>query len=260
MSHTFVISAYKESPYLEDCIKSLKEQSVKSHIIMTTSTPNLYIENLAKKYGLDLYINPEQKGIGSDWNFAYNKVKEGLVTIAHQDDIYHRDYVKTLLCAKKAYPDMSLFFCASKTIKNGCIKEWGNIEIIKKILRMPLRLWCLNHISYVKRCSILFGNPIICPSIAYDKKLCGADIFSKEYQFILDWDTLYHLSNKKGRWISYEKALIYYRVHDGAATKQCILDNKRTLEENMMFDRLWKPPFSDILKFFYKKAASNYMD
>lgn len=260
MSHTFVISAYKESPYLEDCIKSLKEQSVKSHIIMTTSTPNLYIENLVKKYDLDLYINPEQKGIGSDWNFAYNKVKEGLVTIAHQDDIYHRDYVKTLLCAKKAYPDMSLFFCASKTIKNGCIKEWGNIEIIKKILRMPLRLWCLNHISYIKRCSILFGNPIICPSIAYDKKLCGADIFSKEYQFILDWDTLYHLSNKKGRWISYEKALIYYRVHDGAATKQCILDNKRTLEENMMFDRLWKPPFSDILKFFYKKAASNYMD
>ena len=35
MFHTFVISAYQESPYLESCIKSLKAQTVPSEIICT---------------------------------------------------------------------------------------------------------------------------------------------------------------------------------------------------------------------------------
>lgn len=46
--HTFVICAYKESQYLEECIRSLRRQTVKSNIIMVTSTPNSYISDLAK--------------------------------------------------------------------------------------------------------------------------------------------------------------------------------------------------------------------
>lgn len=43
-NHTFVICAYKESKYLEECIESLEKQIVKSNIIMCTSTPNDYIK------------------------------------------------------------------------------------------------------------------------------------------------------------------------------------------------------------------------
>ena len=49
MKHTFVICAYKESKYLEDCIKSLKAQEVKSDIKIATSTPNEYIYSIADK-------------------------------------------------------------------------------------------------------------------------------------------------------------------------------------------------------------------
>ena len=41
--HIFAICAYKESPYLEECILSLEKQTRKSSIIMVTSTPNKYI-------------------------------------------------------------------------------------------------------------------------------------------------------------------------------------------------------------------------
>ena len=43
MEHTFAICAYKESVYLETCIRSLKEQTIESNIIMVTSTPNEYL-------------------------------------------------------------------------------------------------------------------------------------------------------------------------------------------------------------------------
>ena len=38
ISHTFAVCAYKESEYLEECVKSLLEQTVKTNIIMATST------------------------------------------------------------------------------------------------------------------------------------------------------------------------------------------------------------------------------
>ena len=55
--HTFVICAYKESPFLEKCILSLKKQIVESSIIIITSTPNAYISKMADKYDIPLYIN-----------------------------------------------------------------------------------------------------------------------------------------------------------------------------------------------------------
>ena len=48
MKHSFVICAYTESPFLEECIQSLEKQTVKSTIKMVTSTPNEYIADMAK--------------------------------------------------------------------------------------------------------------------------------------------------------------------------------------------------------------------
>ena len=45
--HTFVIPAYKDSPYLESCIQSLLNQTMKGEIVLTTSTPSLFIEEFA---------------------------------------------------------------------------------------------------------------------------------------------------------------------------------------------------------------------
>ena len=37
--HTWVICAYGESEYLDDCIQSLKKQTLRSQIICYSSTP-----------------------------------------------------------------------------------------------------------------------------------------------------------------------------------------------------------------------------
>lgn len=37
--HTFAVCAYRESPFLEDCVRSLVRQTVKSRILIATSTP-----------------------------------------------------------------------------------------------------------------------------------------------------------------------------------------------------------------------------
>lgn len=42
---------------------------------MATSTPNEWIQGLAEKYEIPLYINTGEGGIAQDWNFAYRQAK-----------------------------------------------------------------------------------------------------------------------------------------------------------------------------------------
>ncbi|MDO4939092.1 MAG: glycosyltransferase [Lachnospiraceae bacterium] len=260
MKHTFAISAYGDSPYLESCIKSLTGQTVRSDIIMCTSTPSDYLMMMAEKYDIPLYVRTGEPGIGYDWNYAYSKSDSDLITIAHQDDIYHHDYVKTLLETKQKYPDMSVFMTASVTIKNGKLVEYGGIEIVKKLLRTPLRIPRLNHMPVIKKAAVRLGNPIICPSCTYDKNLCGEGLFDTQYQFVLDWDALYRLASEKGRWVCIERPLIMYRVHADAATSTAINNNVREREESEMFDRMHKGAFSEFLKKTYRKSYDAYKE
>lgn len=57
---------------------------MKSKVTMIISTPNQFIENLAKKYGLGCFVNTREAGIVQDWNFGYSKATTDYITIAHQ--------------------------------------------------------------------------------------------------------------------------------------------------------------------------------
>ena len=113
--HTFAVCAYKDSPYLEECLRSVTSQTVKSEVICCTSTPSSYIRELTARYQVPLYVRDGASNIREDWMFAYGKAQGRFVTIAHQDDRYRSDYAEKLLKAWKKYPDL-LLFCRRKYI------------------------------------------------------------------------------------------------------------------------------------------------
>ena len=53
--HTFALCAYKVNPHLEETVISLKEQSLKTNIIMITATPNEHICGIAEKHDIELF-------------------------------------------------------------------------------------------------------------------------------------------------------------------------------------------------------------
>jgi hypothetical protein len=256
--HAFAISAYKDSPYLEACIRSLKGQSIPSDILLCTSTPSSYIENLAKKYEIPMYVRKGESNIRDDWNYAYKMANAHFVTIAHQDDLYQKDYVKYLLECHHKYPDMSLFTGGYIVVKGNKLSGFEKVEFVKRILRLPLRLRKFSHLNWIKKSVFLFGNSICCPACAYKKERIGETLFTSPCQFALDWDTLYKLSSQPGRFICVEKPIVYYRVHEEATTMACIKDNTRVREETQMFAKIWPKPVVSCLMHFYKKAYQEY--
>lgn len=257
-THTFAVCAYKDSPYLETCIRSLKKQTVSSTIIVCTSTPSSYIKGIAEKYGLPYFVREGKSDIQSDWNFAYEQAKSQLVTIAHQDDYYHRDYARMVQECWQKYEDTTVFSTDCVIIKGRWLQRPGMFLWIKKLLRIPLRFRGLaNHIC-LKQAILLWGNPIICPSSTYNKEQLGMPLFASPYKFALDWDTLWKLAKRPGRFVCVEKPLIGYRIHEEATTKAFIDNHQRSKEELSMYQKIWPRPVARGLMVFYRKAYRAY--
>ncbi len=272
--HAFVICAFGKSPYLENCIRSLLRQTAPSEIYIATSTPSEHIRRLTRKYGLPLWVRQGESGIREDWLFAWREggKRKRLITIAHQDDCYCRDYAKTVLAMYERYPDMTLFCSDYVTLKtresrmaDGTyypvqtrICAGDLVRLVKKLLRLPLRFRFYANRTWVKKSALIFGNSICCPSCTYNYSLIGDHMFDSGYSFALDWENLLSLAERPGRFVCVEEPLIAYRVHSGAATKKCIEDHRREADEASMFRRLWPDWMASLLMRFYKQSYKAY--
>ena len=240
-NHTFVICAYKESQYLEECIKSVVNQNVKSNIIVSTSTPNEHIYNLSKKYNLPVYINEGEAGIGQDWNFGISKTKTDYVTVAHQDDIYNPNFLEEIV----KYLDY-------REIKNGKIIELTKNLKIKKILLFPLRIF--KKSKFVKRRVLSLGSSICCPSVTVNTKITGKTPYKTDLKCDLDWDTWYEMTKYRENFLYINKELMQHRIHEGSETSNLIENNIRLQEDLLMLNKFWPKPIAKFIMKFYSKA------
>ena len=254
-NHTFVISAYKESPYLEACIRSLKEQTLQSGICIATSTYNGYIKGLAEKYNIPVFINDHSTGIADDWNFAYRCARTELVTIAHQDDVYDQCYVEEMLRQLNKSKNPLIFFANYNEIRNEKILSRGKMLFVKRVMLIPMHFRIFSGFKFAKRLSICMGNPIACWSVTYVCKNLPKVIFISQMKSNLDWEEWEKLSKVKGEFVYSGKVLTYHRVHRGSETSRTISEgNIRGMEDYEMFLKFWPKSVAKLIMKFYRKA------
>lgn len=257
--HTFVVLAYKESKYLEECIRSVLNQSVKANVVIATSTPNKYIKGIAKKYDLKIIENKKTgMGIGYDFDFAFNCVKEGLVTIAHQDDIYDYNYSYNIMKYYEKYRNSIILFPNYYEIR-GKEKSYKNRNLkLKSILLFPLNIKCLSSLKVFKRLSICFGNSICCPAVTFSKDNIKLNkIFESEMKSNVDWLAWERLSKQKGNFIYINKSLMGHRISEESTTTDIINGGIRTKEDLFMFKKFWPDFIAKFINKFYKNSEKS---
>jgi glycosyltransferase involved in cell wall biosynthesis len=257
--HTFVICAYKESAYIRDCIESLKNQSIKSRIVCTTSTPNSYIEDICSEYDIPLYINTEQFGIASDWNFAYNQADSSYVTLAHQDDIYCPYFLAyTLNRLSKAKKPLIAFSDYYEIRDNKNISS-NRLLKIKRIMCLPLRIRALQKSRFIARWIFRFGSPICCPSVTYAKENLAKKLplFNKEYKVSCDFLTWVEIRDFEGSFVYCPKQLVGHRIHKESETTKRIKDNSRKIEDFKILKMLSPEPIAKLIHRFYTKSEKS---
>lgn len=253
-NHTFVVCAYGESPFLEDCLLSLSIQTNFSNVVIATSTPNGMIDELAKKFDIPVCVNYGESGIAGDWNFALSCAKTSLVTIAHQDDVYSDHYVEWMLESLNSANNPLLYFTNYGEIRDSVYIDNSTMNSVKRALLKPLELKSLQGSMLVKRGVISLGNSICCPSVTYCVDALPKPIFSSGMRSNLDWETWERLSRLEGEFVYDKRIGMYHRVHEGSETSACIVDDTRTKEDLMMLKKFWPDPIANLINKAYTKA------
>lgn len=259
-NHTFIICAYKESQFLEECIIALKNQTMKSDIIISTSTPNDFIDNIAKKYDIPVFTHNQGGSIGKDWNYAWSIPKTKYVTITHQDDVYMPEFLETNINNLNKSDKSILAFTNYNEIdsKSEIIPRTKNLKI-KDFMLQPMKIF--KGSRFIRNRVMSFGYPICSPSATYNKDILGDFKFSETICGAIDWEAYYRINKLKGKWYYSKKRLVHHRIHSESETSNAILNNKRTSEERMMFSKYW-PKFivNFLMKFYVKAQETNNID
>jgi glycosyltransferase involved in cell wall biosynthesis len=253
LDHTFVILAYKESDFLRPCIASLRSQSAPSRIILSTSTPSPFLEQVCAEYDLHLCVNEEKGGIAADWNFAYSQARTKYVTLAHQDDVYEPTYAERMVTCADERPDTLFAFSDYYELIAGVRKDSTPNLRIKRILRTTSYLH-QHHVasSLRKKLLLAFGCPIPCPSVMFNASRLSDFRFSTEYSINMDWDAWYRLSTLDGSIACVPSKLLGHRLHSESETTAGISDRRRPNEDKRMFARMWPAPIAGLLGAVYE--------
>lgn len=252
--HTFVVCAYKDSPFLEECICSLEKQSVRSRIIMVTSTPSEYIDDLARKHDVPLYVNEGEGGIAQDWNFGISKCNTRYVTIAHQDDTYEPTYLDTIMTKLKNNPNALIAFSDYGEIRQGQRVNKSRLLTVKRLMLLPMKFAKLQNKKFAKKGILMFGNPICCPSVTYNMDKLSTPVFEVKYGSNLDWQTWVNFATMRGDFVYCNRILMHHRIHEQSTTSGLIDNSKRGEEDMDMFKKMWPKPIAKLIGEIYKKG------
>ena len=258
-NHTFVICAYKENPHLEATIKSLKKQTVKSKIILSTSTPNDHIKTICERQGIEMFVNLYPHLAGDDWNYGYAMAKTELVTIAHQDDLYEPDFLETTLkyINKRKKDDVIIAFTDYYELKLGKKEMTNTLLKIKRIMNFPLRFSCFYGSKFVRRRTLSVGCAICCPAVTYVKKNAGKKVFDTTFKNSCDYKTWVNLSKKKGSFIYIPKKLMAHRIYAESATTLNLSENIRKKEDLEILSEFWPRPIAKFINNIYAKSEDS---
>ncbi len=132
---------------------------------------------------------------------------------------------------------------------------------IQCIIKWPLRMKTCSSFRLFKKLTVLLGNAICCPSVSYNKRILGRDIFlygDKKIKNNVDWELFIILTRKTGSFLYSPKRLCQYRIHDGQTSNKYMKNSVREIEDRYCFGQVWPKFIVNILMRFYKKAYDIY--
>jgi Glycosyl transferase family 2. len=258
--HTFVICAYKQSEYLEECVLSLMNQTVHTNLIMVTSTPNNLINQMASKYKIPLFLNQNGikngSNIADDWNYALSKVTTPIATIAHQDDVYKSGYIEKILDAVNKCQHPLIAFSDYSEIRNGEEVSENKLLNTKRALLFPLRNPVNWKSIFWRRRVLSMGSPICCPAVTYCLSNLPKPLFVKGFKSDLDWEAWEKLSRLKGEFAFVNEVLMSHRIHEESTTSSLINSEGRGGEDLKMFQKFWPYPIAKLIEKKYKSSEN----
>jgi glycosyltransferase involved in cell wall biosynthesis len=254
--HTFVVPTFGRPAWLADCLGSLRQQTVRSHILITTSTPNDDVLAVDAAHDVAVIVNPVSAGIAADWNFALQQAPTSCVTLAHQDDWYAPTYAERCLEAGAAAQRPLLVFSAADERSEETGRDVGNVAVKRAICETVFLGQSAIAARWRKHLLLAFADPIPCPAVMLYRDAAPAFAFESGWTCGLDWVAWLDLARRDGAFVYVREALVRRRVHP-ACTTQINLD-ARAAEDLRILRGLWPAPVAGVIARLYERGHRPY--
>jgi glycosyltransferase involved in cell wall biosynthesis len=250
--HAFVVLAYGASPFLGDCLRSLREQSTVGRVVVSTSTPSDEIAAAAAAYGAAMIVNPRRDGIAGDWNFGLAAGDARYVTLAHQDDIYRPGFLEASMAALRDRG--TLCFTGYSEVDDAGRVTNSKISRVQHLIEALTLAGSRRPSAWRMRAFLAFGNPLPCSSVTFDREPLKDFTFSNDFASNLDWDAWLRLLNAGAQFVRVPERLVGRRRNQHSATSGLIADGRRQAEDLRMFRRIWPRPVADAIAYVYRSG------
>jgi glycosyltransferase involved in cell wall biosynthesis len=200
---TIALPAYKRTDFIRSALDSAVNQTVKCRILLIDNcSPHDEFKKIAESYNNPLitYVRNEVTvPLEENFNKCFHLCKTPWVTILHDDDMLHIQYVETAQKILKIYPDVGGFAVKARV---GEI-EWDGLfrktTITKDIKILKEAFFFFSHLT-----------PFVGVMLNRDKALeLGG--FVKDYYPIADFDFWFKYS-KVNKMMLVNQELSFYRV------------------------------------------------
>ncbi|MBW3565827.1 MAG: glycosyltransferase [Acidobacteria bacterium] len=235
MKRLAAVPIYNGERFLDRTLRSLLEQSVPPDEIIClddgSTDRSTSIVTLLDDPSIRLIRNPRRLGLAGNWNRALELAEDfDFLTIAHQDDIYERDYLEKVTGALSTHP--SAFIAHTKatvideadrvvTLSATRYKDkfWPHEPLVERGVDEELRL-------------LIRGDYIFCPSVTFrTSALTTIGTFDERFEFVPDWDFWLRGLFEGFTIVGVNERLIRYRSHPQSATKLAEKTLRRYQEE-----------------------------
>lgn len=258
IEHAFVVPAYGESPYLRECLQSLKSQTRPSPIFVCTSTPSTGLDAICAEFSISPLVHAPGRGIAYDWNQALKNAGTGYVTLAHQDDVYYPEFAARTVAALAGAQRPLLAFTDYEEITDSGVRPESRLLVIKRAL---LEFGFLGRSRIGSRWSktncLRFACPIPCPAVTLNHHALKQG-FDGDFEINLDWAAWLAASRLPGSFVWVREVLMGHRIHPLSETSAAISDGRRASEDLRVLSRIWPAPVANLIVRTYGLAyASN---
>ncbi|PKN38349.1 MAG: hypothetical protein CVU62_05715 [Deltaproteobacteria bacterium HGW-Deltaproteobacteria-2] len=193
---SIVIPAYNGERFLHCAIASALAQTRKAdELIIVDDDSTDGTAEIAKSYGekIKYYFNDKATGFVDAWNRAISKATGDYITIIHQDDLLHPEYIERVEKALLQFPNIGHFFTACNYIDDSGL-----------IIKEPPRPHSLVPVLYSGRdyahhylMGVVSNNHIHrCPGVTTSRELLlNKCTYRKEAGLLADDDFFYRVGS-----------------------------------------------------------------
>jgi len=205
---TIAVTVFSRHEFIRDAIRSALNQTVPVKVIVAEDCgPDAALRDLiADEFGgrIEYFRNPKNRGLFDNWNACLDYCRTPWLSILHDDDSLHPNFVETILALAKVAPERALYFGrAARLDEAGKIHPAPPVRWQKNWRELDVR-------ELADECFLLFPGQLF--RVA-DAKAVGG--FWKASYLTGDWDMWFRLALKFGAAQSATEVALN-RAHHGA--------------------------------------------